>query len=94
MQPLKVDAVPKQIERPDETPTVPNPQPISTLPVDWKVVRGADTLPANAALFCLTDRGYENLSKNHAEALRWVREAMWRLRYYRGDLDAIPATAE
>ncbi len=36
--------------------------------------------------FGLTPRAYEDLSFNMADVLRWVREAMWRLQYYRGDL--------
>lgn len=33
----------------------------------------------------LTPRDYENLAINNAEALRWVKEAKWRLDYYRGN---------
>jgi len=34
-------------------------------------------------LIALTPQDYETLARNQADTLRWVREAMWRLQYYR-----------
>jgi len=36
----------------------------------------------NWVYFGITPENYEVLSRNQAEALRWVKEAMWRLQYY------------
>jgi hypothetical protein len=41
----------------------------------------------------LTPRQYEILAKNMADILRWVKEAEWRLQYYRGEgeIDGVQA---
>lgn len=35
--------------------------------------------------YALTPDQYETMSKNMSDILRWVREAQWRLDYYRGE---------
>lgn len=34
-------------------------------------------------MFALTARGYEALSRNMAEMIRWAKEASWQLDFYR-----------
>ncbi len=36
-------------------------------------------------LFALTARGYEALSRNVADMVRWAREASWQIDFYRAD---------
>lgn len=57
---------------------MPDPQPIDTGEVTWTVLT-----VDGVAWFAVTAAGYEALSSNVAESLRWVREAKWRLDYYR-----------
>lgn len=75
------------IDRPQERPPLPNPKPLKQRSIPWKVLTPA-TLPAGDdwVLFAITPEAYANLSRNQAEVLRFVSEAMWRLRYYRGEL--------
>lgn len=87
-QALRVETATTGIERPKKRPPLPNPEPINTLPVEWKVMKEGDVVPDGAALFCLSPRGYESISRNQAEILRWVEGAHWRLRYYRGEGEA------
>lgn len=58
----------------------PLPEPIETLPVRWRVVT-PETIPEGSdwALFALSSRDFEALSRNMAELRRWIEEAMWRL---------------
>lgn len=72
------------LPQPEKTPALPNPQPIDTAPLNWIIVT-PDRLPAGDGwvLIALTPKDYETLARNQADTLRWVREAMWRLRYYR-----------
>ncbi|URA07017.1 hypothetical protein P9A47_gp49 [Xanthomonas phage Elanor] len=35
------------------------------------------------ALFAVTARGYEALSRNLADTIRWAKEASWQLDFYR-----------
>jgi len=60
---------------------LPAPEPVSLLPVEWRIVR-VDGLPA----FALSAHGYENLSRNMADILRWMREADHQLNHYRSTL--------
>ena len=82
-----------EIERPQEHPPLPNPQAIQQRDVDWKVLT-PETLPEGTdwVFFGVTPRDYEDLSLNQADVLRFITEAVWRLRYYRGELpsDAVP----
>lgn len=72
--------------RPDPTPPLPDPAPLDLRTVDWTVVTAA-TVPKEPGwvIIGLTPEQYENLSLNTAEMLRYVREAKWRLMYYRGE---------
>lgn len=86
VKPLEVHSVPLQLDKPEARPPVPNPAPVRTLPVEW-VVLTPDRLPQGKdwVFIALTPKQYENLSKNMADLERWVTEAAWRLRYYRGE---------
>lgn len=55
---------------------IPFPRPVEDLkPVQWVVVT-PDSLPDGEwVLYALDRRGYENLSLNWAEAIRWAKEA-------------------
>lgn len=57
--------------------------------VFWSVIT-SDTIPEGDAwsLIGLTPDQYEALSSNTAELLRWIVEANYRLRYYRGEITA------
>lgn len=74
-----------EIKQPDARPPLPNPRPIETSTFKWKVVT-RDRLPEGDrwVYYAITPQEYEVLSRNMAEMLRWVREAQWRLEYYRG----------
>ena len=78
---------PAKLDRPEPRPALPNPSPIQTAPVQWVVVT-PENLPEGSewVFFALTPKDYENLSRNQADTLRWVTEAHWRLRYYRGEI--------
>jgi hypothetical protein len=65
-----------EVAKPDATPALPRPEPLSLSEVKWAVT--------GEGQFCVDGRGYESLSRNAAETLRWVSEASWQLEYYRG----------
>jgi hypothetical protein len=69
------------VERPPAKPALPAPEPISQQPVTWHVV--GPNRPAKETLYGVTEKDYEILSRNAADVLRWVKEAAWRLDYYR-----------
>ena len=52
-----------------------------------------DNLPEGDGwvLFALTENGLERLALGWADVIRWMEEATWQLRYYRGDLDDDPS---
>lgn len=58
--------------------------------VQW-VVLTPDRLPSGNSwvIFGLDPRDYEALALNMADILRWIREARWRLRYYKGEIDGL-----
>jgi len=62
---------------------LPNPAPISTLPVDWIVVTPGNLPEGDFVIFGMDADSYENLSLNTADILRWVTEAKVRLDTYR-----------
>ena len=74
------------LPKPDKRPNIPNPDPIQLNEVEW-VVLTPERLPEgdNWVYFSMTPRTYETLARNQAEILRWVKEAQWRLNYYRGE---------
>lgn len=82
-----VRTVATEVVRPDPTPPLPDPRPLDLLEVDWRVVT-PETLPEGEgwSLIALDPQQYQNLSTNMAELLRYVREAKWLLRYYRGEV--------
>ena len=84
------------VARPEARPNLPNPKPIETSPMKWEVVvirRNEDGtfsiegLPEGDVLvyYGLAPEQYEVLARNMADILRWVKEAAWRLDYYRGE---------
>ncbi len=75
-----------EIKQPDARPPLPNPNPINTAPFKWKVLTHT-RLPEDDrwVYYGITPKAYEVLSRNMADMLRWVREAKWRLDYYRGE---------
>lgn len=58
---------------------LPDLQPVKMEAVQWQVVE-VDGEP----LFALTARGYESLSRNIADVARWMREASYQIKFYRG----------
>ena len=78
---------PVEIERPSQAkPNLPNPQPIEINNFKFKVLTET-TLPKESGwvYYGLRPQDYEILARNTAEMLRWIKEANWRLKYYRGD---------
>ena len=84
VQPIKI--VSDELPTPSDCPSLPDPNPINLAPVHW-VVLTKDRLPIGGdwVYFSLSSKDYENLSLNQAELLRWIEEASWRLRHYRGE---------
>lgn len=82
VRPVEVQAVPLAVDRP-ALPRLPLPPPISTQPVDWLVLTPDRLPPGDWAAMCVSPGGYETLSLNQADTLRWVTEAFHQLRYYR-----------
>ena len=81
------------VPKPDARPVLPNPKPIDTAPIEFKVLT-RERLPEGEFVFYgLSVKDYETLARNMAEILRWVKEAEWRLRYYRGEgeVDGVPS---
>lgn len=83
---LSIRTVQTEIKTPEGKPSIPNPQHLNLLDVDF-VVLTPDTIPRNEdwVYIALTPRQYENLAKNQAEFLRFTKESLWRLKYYRGE---------
>jgi hypothetical protein len=75
---------PLQLPQPDPTPAVPLPDPISLIPVEWRVVADKN----GDAIIGLAEEDYRSHVLNEAEILRWVLEAHIQLRYYRGEGDS------
>lgn len=73
------------VPRPECVPVVPRPDQIRSVPVRWFVIT-PQRLPEGEdwVFIAITPKGYENLSKNQADLLRWVEEAVWRFEYYEG----------
>lgn len=82
-----MQTAPVQVDRPSGLPPLPNPRPIAQRAIQWTVLT-PNTLPEGDdwVFFGIRPRSYEDLAVNEAEVLRFVREALWRLRYYRGEL--------
>ena len=84
-RPVEVIVGGTQIKQPNPTPALPNPQAVNLSPFKWKVLT-RKRLPKGDqwVYYALTPKEYETLARNMAELLRWVKEAKWRLAYYRG----------
>ena len=74
-----------QIPQPNLRPNLPDPEPIETRPIEWKVLTEKDKLVKGQAYIALTPKDYEELSLSMADVLRWIKEARWRLQYYKGE---------
>lgn len=70
---------PAEVKEPPRS-VLPRPEPVRTEQLQWRVVE-VDGEP----LFALTARGYEALSRNVADMVRWAREASWQIDFYRAD---------
>lgn len=57
---------------------LPAPEPVKLESVRWEAVE-----VGGEAMFALTARGYEALSRNLAEMARWAKEASYQLDFYR-----------
>lgn len=88
---LEIQTVQTVIKRPPLRPAVPNPQPVQQTNVKWKILK-ADRLPAGKdwVYFGVTPQDYERLSRNKADVLRFIKESMFRFRYYRGEAQSVP----
>ena len=95
---MDVQTAPVEASKPEARPALPNPQPIQTSPFKWNVLvvtkddagnwivtnppkNIRDTQP----YYVITPEAYEVLARNMADIIRWVKEAQWRLDYYRGE---------
>jgi len=76
----QIKVVPEKIDRPKSCYAIPRPTSIDAKEVKWIVV--TPKTYKNQVLFALTPNDYEDLAENQAEFLRWIREAMWRLKEY------------
>lgn len=71
------------MKQPQRKPNLPNPEPIAVRDVEW-VVLTPETVPkGNYIFFALSPEDYKDLALIQADTLRWVKEALWRLNYYR-----------
>jgi hypothetical protein len=76
--------------RPPEVSRLPPPDPIILSTVEWRVIPAGEPVVLEEPMFALTAEGYEALSFNFAEVLRWVREARAQLLHYRGERPLVP----
>jgi hypothetical protein len=74
-----------EVPKPDARPALPNPEPINTAPIEFKILT-PETIPDGEYVYYgMNVRDYETLARNMADILRWVKDAKWRLDYYRGE---------
>jgi hypothetical protein len=91
------------IEKPAPVYHPPKPMAIRTLPVEWTVLTPEtmqeyldDLAQGNAptnAFYGLTTKGYENLSSNMADIIRYIRQLKSIVEYYQ-NLEAEDDTEE
>ena len=62
--------------------TLPNPEPVQQLPVTWIVLTPKTPPSGDYVWIAISPRDYENLSRNEADIIRWIKEAGFRLEYY------------
>lgn len=60
---------------------LPYPAPVNLESVDWIVIES----PEGQRYVALTPEQFETLMANHAELLRYIREAGYQIRHYRGE---------
>lgn len=84
-QDLKVLTAQVEVPRPPQVEVLPLPSPVTQQPLQWRVVTPS-RIPAGKGwvLFALTPEGYETLSRNTAEIIRWMTEASFQLKHYTG----------
>lgn len=76
----------KPLNSPPTISVLPPPVGLSLKPVEWEILT-SDKLDEKLkegpwVYMALTPRAYENLSTNIAEKQRFIREAVYQLRYY------------
>ena len=74
-----------EVALPESRPVLPNPAPIKTHAFEWVVLTEKDRIKEGEAFIALTPKDYEDLSLTMADIIRWIKEANWRLRYYKGE---------
>ena len=80
--PLPVAA---EILQPESRPALPDPAPIKTHDVDWIILTDKNIIKEGEVFIALTPKNYEDLSLTMSDILRWIKEANWRLKYYKGE---------
>jgi hypothetical protein len=73
------------IAQPNLRPNLPDPEPIETRPIQWKVLTEKDIIEKDEAYIALSPKDYEELALSMSDIVRWVKEARWRLNYYKGE---------
>jgi hypothetical protein len=67
---------------------LPDPAPVNLKEIQWEVFSNERLPTAEQWVYIsLTPKEYEELAQNQAELLRWIKEAKWRLQYYRKQND-------
>ena len=74
-----------EIPRPETRPNLPDPAPIKTHDIDWKILTEKSIISEGEAYFALSPKDYEELALTMADIIRWIKEAGWRLNYYKGE---------
>ena len=49
-----------------------------------------DRLEKGEAYIALSPKDYESLSLTMSDIIRWIKEARWRLKYYKGEEQIAP----
>lgn len=78
-----LDVTTTEIPSPPARPNLPKPNPLEMEPYHWNVLAPGYWRDPDAVYFCLTPPDYESAARNQAEILRFIRETMWQLDYYR-----------
>ena len=74
-----------EIPQPESRPNLPDPEPIKTQEVDWIILTDKNIIKEGEVFIALTPKNYEDLSLTMSDILRWIKEANWRLKYYKGE---------
>lgn len=80
---LQVRTVEQEVRMPPAIQVLPDPEPVRTLPVRWRVLTHETVPEGEFQVFAISAQDYENLSLNFADAIRWIREARGTLEIYR-----------